>query len=70
MVEIKSKEDIKRMRESGRIVALLLSYLKGFIAPGITTAELDRMAFDFIEKKKPSPLSRVTGDILRPYALR
>lgn len=36
------------MRRAGAIVAKLLAFLKGRVAPGVKTRDLDRAAFDFI----------------------
>ena len=44
MIVIKSKDELLRMRESGRIVADVLALLKEKIAPGVTTLELDSIA--------------------------
>jgi methionyl aminopeptidase len=41
---IKSPNEIKIMREAGRIVAIVLDTLKKEIKPGITTGELDALA--------------------------
>ena len=41
---IKSPNEIKIMREAGRIVAIVLDTLKKAIKPGITTGELDALA--------------------------
>lgn len=38
------------MRQAGAIVAKLLAFLKGRVAPGVKTNELDRAAFDFITR--------------------
>ena len=55
MIKIKSKDEIKTMRESNRIVAELIGYLSGFVKPGISTLELDKIAREFILKKKAKP---------------
>ncbi|MFO8009744.1 MAG: type I methionyl aminopeptidase [Dehalococcoidia bacterium] len=47
---IKSPNEINIMREAGRIVAIVLDTLKGVIEPGITTAELDKIAAELFEK--------------------
>lgn len=56
--EIKSKEAIPRMRESGRLAAQILKKCGDLVAPGITTDELDRFAHNEIIKAQayPSPL--------------
>ena len=45
---IKSYEEIELMRVAGKIVGDTHIYLKEFIKPGITTKELDKLAYDFI----------------------
>lgn len=52
MIILKSPEEIKLMRESGRITAELCALLKEKIAPGITTQALDDIAVSYIRKKK------------------
>jgi methionyl aminopeptidase len=43
-VELKTAEDIAMMREAGRIVACAHQAMKDALRPGITTAELDKIA--------------------------
>jgi methionyl aminopeptidase len=43
-VNIKSSEDLRIMREAGRINAMALEAVRSLIEPGITTAELDNSA--------------------------
>ncbi|MBM4424786.1 MAG: type I methionyl aminopeptidase [Chloroflexi bacterium] len=50
MIVIKSDREIALMREAGRIVAVLLSELRERIRPGVTTAELDRLAAQVLAK--------------------
>jgi methionyl aminopeptidase len=44
MIIYKSREEIGRMDRCNRVVAQILAALKGAVAPGATTADLDRMA--------------------------
>ena len=55
MITIKTNEDLKKMREAGRIVALTHEELKKHIVPGITTKELDSIAEKFIRKQGATP---------------
>ncbi len=48
MIIIKSASEIDKMRVSGAITAELMAAVGGMIAPGVTTAELDRAAEAFI----------------------
>ena len=43
-ITIKSKEQIAKMRSAGRIVAEVLALVEESLRPGISTAELDRLA--------------------------
>jgi len=51
-VILKSQEEIKKMKESCRLVAELLVELTRLIAPGVSTAELDAFARDWLKKRK------------------
>ena len=48
MISIKSKREIELMRHAGYLVSLTHKYLKPYIKEGITTKELDKLAYDFI----------------------
>lgn len=52
---IKTPEEIALMREAGRIVASTLALLKTHIKPGVTTAELDAIAYDYCVKRGAIP---------------
>jgi len=45
---IREKDQIEYMRKAGEIVGQTHNYLKPYIKPGITTKELDKLAYDFI----------------------
>lgn len=55
MITRKSKEEIKRMRHAGHIVALVHQEMKRIIEPGINTKYLDNAAIDIIKKNKAIP---------------
>lgn len=55
MITRKSKEDIKRIKHAGYIVALVHQEMKKIIEPGITTKYLDDVALDIIKKNKAIP---------------
>ncbi|MGL5574805.1 MAG: type I methionyl aminopeptidase [Sarcina sp.] len=55
MILIKNDLEIARMRRAGRIVGETLNLLEKNIRPGITTAELDRIAEEFITKQGARP---------------
>ena len=54
-ITIKNKEHIRRMKEAGRINKEALDHLESHIATGITTKELDKIAFDFIKSNDATP---------------
>lgn len=55
MIICKTPRELEIMREAGRIVALTHQELKTYIAPGITTKELDQIAEEFIRKQDAIP---------------
>ena len=52
---IKSNEEIELLKIAGQIVGDTHNYLKQFIKPGITTKELDKLAYDYIISKDATP---------------
>src|SRR5215217_2889516 len=54
-VEIKSADEIVRMREAGRIVCEILDELERAVAPGVSTWELDALAEKLIHAKGAKP---------------
>lgn len=55
MINIKSDYEISLMKIAGNIVYQTHQYLKPYIKPGITTKELDKLAYDFIISKDATP---------------
>ena len=55
MIIIKNDKEIDLMRIAGRIVAETLLLVETKVKPGITTAELDRIAEEFITKHGAKP---------------
>lgn len=55
MILIKNDLEISLMRKAGKIVGETLNLLEKNIRPGITTAELDRIAEEFITKQGAKP---------------
>lgn len=55
MITIKNEREIELMRHAGYLVSLTHKYLKPFIKEGITTKELDKLAYDFIIKNDGVP---------------
>lgn len=55
MINRKSKDEIKRMRHAGHIVALVHQEMKKIVEPGISTMELDNVAMKIIKENKAIP---------------
>lgn len=55
MITLKSDREIELMKEAGRIVALAHRKIKEAIAPGVSTAELDRIAEEVIMENGATP---------------
>lgn len=59
-IEIKSPEDIEKMRIAGRLCGEVLDYIAPFVKPGVTTEELDRLCHDYmvdVQDCIPAPLN-------------
>jgi methionyl aminopeptidase len=50
VIELKTPAEIEKMRQPSRVVAEILSVLRGMVRPGVTTAELDRTAERMIDR--------------------
>ena len=59
MIYLKSSDDISKMREAGRIIFETFEVLKPHIKPGVTTADLNSIAHEYIlsQGAKPSFLN-------------
>ncbi|MBX5475829.1 MAG: type I methionyl aminopeptidase [Clostridia bacterium] len=55
MIILKSNRELEKMRAAGRLVARALQELRRHIRPGVTTAELDRIAEEFIVRHGGRP---------------
>ncbi len=59
-VNIKTRDEIRKMREVGRLAAEQLEMIEPFIKPGISTGELDRICHDYTVNEQhaiPAPLN-------------
>lgn len=59
-VNIKTAEEIGKMRVAGRLAAEVLEMIEPLVQPGITTDELDRLCHDYIVNEQnaiPAPLN-------------
>jgi methionyl aminopeptidase len=54
-IYLKSDKEIELMRVAGRILAETLQYVSVHVKPGVTTLELDQLAYDFIKAKGAIP---------------
>ena len=52
MIKLKSKEDIAHIREAGRVLAETFQLLKANAKAGVTTQDLDALAYDYIVSKR------------------
>ena len=48
MIQLKSAREIDVMAEGGRILSATLETVRGHVRPGVSTAELDAIAEEFI----------------------
>ncbi len=55
MIELKSREEIARMRAASAVVAEVLATLRDHAKPGVTTGELDAIAEDLTRKRGAKP---------------
>ena len=55
MISIKSAKQVDKMRESGKLTKELLLILEDKIKPGVTTKELDTVAYNFYKKHGATP---------------
>ena len=72
-VILKTPQQIALLRDAGRIVAETYEELRPHVVPGVTTADLDRMAEEFIRSRGALPMYKGygalrgrNGQILRP----
>ncbi|MBN1379449.1 MAG: type I methionyl aminopeptidase [Gammaproteobacteria bacterium] len=59
-VNLKTAEEIEKMRLAGRLAAEVLEMIEPYVQPGISTAELDRICHDYIVNHQggiPAPLN-------------
>ena len=59
-IDIKTSEEISKMRVAGKLAAEVLEMIGEYVKPGVSTGELDRICHDFITKEQsaiPAPLN-------------
>ncbi|MGK2906579.1 MAG: type I methionyl aminopeptidase [Desulfuromonadales bacterium] len=67
MIPLKSPVELEKMRAAGRIVAETLALLESRICPGVTSAELDRLAEKECRRHGGKPAFKGYGGF--PYAI-
>ena len=55
MIVLKTRRELELMREAGRISAQALKIAGEAVAPGVTTAEIDKIAYDYIKSHGATP---------------
>lgn len=55
MIILKSAQEIALIARASRVVALTIAFLREQVKPGVTTADLDRLAEEFIRREGGSP---------------
>ncbi len=55
MIQLKTIDEIKLMRESAQLVSKTLGMLAGEIKPGVTTKYLDKLAYEYIKDHGAEP---------------
>ena len=66
-IQLRSRRQIEKMREAGRLVAQTFEHLRPHIRPGVTTRELDRMAEQFIRKHGATPAYKGYRGQIMPF---
>src|SRR5919206_3332047 len=54
-IVLRSREQIAKLRDAGRLVAQTYEILRPHIVPGVTTRELDRIAEEYIRSQGATP---------------
>ncbi len=68
MINIKSKAELEKMREAGRITARALKLAGESVKAGMTTKELDKIIHDFIVAQGAKPSFLGYGDLREALA--
>jgi len=69
---IKNKEEIKAIREGGKILASILDKLSALVKPGVNTADLEALMLDLVDQAGGRPAFKdypMGGGILFPSAI-
>lgn len=60
-VILKSRQEIKALREAGQLVAQTFEVLRPYVVPGVSTQELDTIAEEYILSKGARPIYKGYG---------
>lgn len=55
-ITLKSRQQIAQLRDAGKLVAETFEVLRPHVVPGVTTADLDRIAEEYIRKHGAEPI--------------
>jgi len=58
-IELKTPQDIEKMRIAGRLAAEVLDFIAPYVKPGVTTDRLDKLCHDYmvdVQRTIPAPL--------------
>jgi methionyl aminopeptidase len=66
-IELKSRQEIEKMKIAGRAVGEILSKLSGIIKPGISTKEIDEFAEKYIRSLKMTPAFKGVKGVSYPF---
>ena len=67
MIVLKSSRELELMKEACVISAQALQVAGEAVKPGITTYEIDKLAYDFIKKQGATQIFSTTVDFLLPH---
>lgn len=69
-IQLKTPDEIERMREAGHLAAEVLRLVESYVKPGITTEELDRVCHEHIvnvQKARPANIGYGGGEGRAPF---
>ena len=64
-IVLKSRQQIAKLRDAGRLVAETFAVLREHVVPGVSTADLDRLAEEYIRKHGAIPIYKGYGAMPR-----
>lgn len=67
MIFLKSESEIEKMRASAQLVSRTLAEVAKFIEPGVTTAKLNNIAEEYIQKNNARPAFKGYGPTQNPF---